>query len=165
MMRLVAGAVVAGALAVGMPAGPSAARPSPAPPGVGSTITTRRVRVTLRAYRQPVTVRTPIETTTAGTGIAAVDVEACSTAAGPVTVGPYQFFLEPPDRHLVFPAKAIDTPRPQFHATTLTARHCARGWLSYELPAGTRAAYVVFQAGAMFTNTFYKWTVPPSASR
>jgi hypothetical protein len=163
-MKRLAGALVAVVLAVGMPAVPAEAEKKPSSPTVGSTIKTRHVKVTLHAYRQPVTVDSPVETTAVGTETAAINVEACNRTTSTQAVGPYQFFLETPDGHLVFPAKTIGTPRPQLHAAPLTTRRCIRGWLSYQVPAGTRAAFVVFQAGAMFTDTLHKWKVPASGS-
>jgi hypothetical protein len=150
-MKRLAGAllVVAVAAAVALPAAPAEAKTKPSSPTVGSTIKTRRVNVTLRAYRQPV-----------GADAAAINVAVCNTTSSTQAVGPYQFFLETPDRQLVFPAKTIETPRPQLRATPVTQHHCTRGWVSYRVPAGVRAASVVFQAGAMFTPTLHRWTVP-----
>jgi hypothetical protein len=162
-MERLARAVLAVALAVGIPAVPAGAKP-PTSPTVGATIRTKRVKVTLHAYRQPVRVSPPVESIAPDTEIAAIDVEACSITGVAQTVGRYQFFLETPDHRLVLPAKTIATPRPQFRASAVTTRHCARGWLSYAMPAGTRAAFVVFQAGAMFTDTLHKWRVPASVS-
>jgi hypothetical protein len=163
IMKLLSGALFAVVLAVGTSTIPATAKPATSPT-VGSTIKTKLVKVTLHAYRQPVTNGTPVETTAVGTETAAINVEACNNTTGTQTVAPYQFFLETPDGHLVFPAKSSRTPRPQLPATPLTSRRCARGWLSYQVPAGTRAVFVVFQAGAMFTNTLHKWTVPASAA-
>ena len=159
MKRLV-GALLMVAVTTGVPAVPAAATKKPTSPTVGSTITTRRVKVTLHAYRQPVTVDRPVETTTAGQETAAINVEVCNTTTSTQAVGPFQFFLESPDHHLVFPAKTIGTPRPQLHATPLAKHRCTRGWMSYQVPVGTRATFVVFQAGAMFTDTLHRWSVP-----
>jgi hypothetical protein len=160
VLKRLAGALVAVVVAVGISAVPADARKRPNAPTVGSTITTRHVKVTLHAYRQPVTVDRPVETTAVGAETAAINVEACNRTTSTQTVGPYQFFLETPDGHLVFPAKTIATPSPQLRAAPLTTRRCSRGWLSYQIPGGIRAAFVVFQAGAMFTDTLHKWKVP-----
>jgi hypothetical protein len=141
--------VIATVAVVWLPAAAAAAGPGSTSPTVGSTIVTRRLAVTLRAYRQPV-----------GHEIAAIDVKVCNRTARRQTVSPAQFFLDPPDHHLVFPARSVRAPRPQLRATTLDRRRCIRGWLSYQLPAGTRATFVVFQAGAMFTATLHPWRVP-----
>jgi hypothetical protein len=158
MMRLV-GALLAVAVVIGVLAVPAEAKKKPISPTVGSTITTSRVKVTLHAYRQPVTGDRSVETMPVGQE-AAINVEACNRTTSTQTVGTYQFFLETPDGHFVVPAKTIARPRPQLRSTPVDARACARGWLSYQLPTGTRAAFVVFQAGAMFTATLHRWTVP-----
>jgi hypothetical protein len=159
-MKRLAGALLVILVVLGIAAAPATAQKATASPTVGSTITTKRLKVTLDAYRQPVTVTTPSATTAVGVETAAINVQACNRTGSTQTVAPYQFFLEAPVGKLVIAVKNARAPRPQLEATPLGGRRCTRGWLTFQVPAGTRAAAVVFQAGGMFTNTLHKWTVP-----
>jgi hypothetical protein len=145
---------------LGISAAPATAQTTTTSPTVGSTIATKQLKVTLRAYRQPVTLTNPSPTTAAGTETAAIDVKACNRTGTTQTVAPYQFFLEAPVGKLVIAVKNATAPRPQLQATPVAGHRCTRGWLSFQVPAGGRAASVVFQSGGMFTNTLHKWTVP-----
>ena len=129
----------------------------PHAPTVGSTIRTGDVAVTLRSYRRQVTVR---DSAGHSSVVAAINVEICNKGTGALPVRRDQFFLESQDRHLFFPAATLDAPRPQLQTTPLARHRCLRRWVSYLLPTGTRAADVVFQAGAMFTPTLHRWTLP-----
>lgn len=148
MKRFVGALLVAGVLLTAEVG--AAARPTSAVPTVGSTITTRQLAVTLRAYRQ--TVAAP----------GAIDVKVCNRTNLSQPVRRTQFFLQTPDGHLVLPDDSIEAPRPQLATAPLPARRCVRGWLGYQLPASSRATHVVFQAGAMFTATLHTWDLPPA---
>jgi hypothetical protein len=131
-------------------------------PTVGSTIRTGDVAVTLRSYRRQVTTRDPVANSSAEplSAVTAINVEICNKGTGALPVRRNQFFLELQDGRLFFPAATLDTPRPQLQTTRLARRQCLRRWVSYLLPTATRAAFAVFQAGAMFTPTLHKWTLP-----
>lgn len=129
-------------------------------PTVGSTITTRRAAVTLHAFRDVVKTGGATETAPPGTAVTAIDVEICNRSRAALPVRRGQFFIEMPDGKLLFPTATSAAPRPQLTTTRLPRHRCARGWLSYIVPAGTRAAFAIFQAGAMFTPTLHRWTIP-----
>jgi hypothetical protein len=144
----------------GLAGAASAAPQKSGTPTVGSTIKTRRAAVTLHAYREVVTSRRPNETAPAGSAVTAINVEICNTGTAPLPVRRGQFFIATPDQNLVFPAATPAAPHPQLTTTRLARHRCLRGWVSYFVPAGTRATFAIFQAGAMFTDTLHRWTIP-----
>jgi hypothetical protein len=154
-----AGVVVVWLVAVvlGSTAPAVAATQKPHPPTIGSTIRTSTAAVTLRAYRKQVTARGSAPTTSP---VTAINVQICNTSSASLPVRRDQFFLEAQDRHLFFPAPTPTVPEPQLETTPLARSRCLRRWVSYALPAGTQPTFVVFQAGAMFTATLHKWTLP-----
>jgi len=159
LVRCVVG--VSSVIAVlGLTAPAGTATQKPHSPTVGSTISTRDVAVTLRAYRARVTLKASAATNPAGRAVTAIDVKICNTAGRSLSVRRGQFFLEAQDRHLFLPAAASSAPEPQLETTRLARGHCLRGWVSYLVPSSTRAAFAVFQAGAMFTPTLHTWTLP-----
>ncbi len=113
-------------------------------PTIGSTIRTKQVAVTLHAATQVLT-------------RADVEVEVCNRTKRAQPLRRTQFFLQVPDGHLVLPDESTPKPHPQFRTAPLPARRCARGWLGYTLPPGVVATRLVFQAGAMFTDTLHTW--------
>ena len=159
MLKPLLGVVLATAVLWGPAAAPSAAQQS-GTPTIGSTISTRRAAVTLHEYRQVVTSRRPAETAPAGSAVIAINVEICNTSAAALPVRRGQFFVTTADQGLISPAPTPNAPRPQLVTTRLARHRCLRGWVSYFVPTGSRAASAIFQAGAMFTPTLHTWTIP-----
>ena len=146
---------------------PAAAAPAaaqqPATPTVGSTIRTRNAAVTLHEYRQVVTSRRPAETAPAGSAVTAINVEICNTSSGALPVRRGQFFIATPEQSLVFPAATPAAPHPQLTTTRLARHRCRRGWVSYIVPAVTRATLAIFQAGAKFSGTIERRSIDERA--
>lgn len=98
--------------------------------------------VTLHAYQQPIP---PGEywTPARGQEFAAADVEFClGSAEGQTAIGPADFELQMGDN--TRRAGAIAAREPALHYTEIGGPgDCVRGWVTYEVPAGERPAFLL----------------------
>jgi hypothetical protein len=101
------------------------------------------VRVTLQTFELPASGTTAGATPRAGTVFAAADIEACSSAdaASPI-VAAGRFRLELPDGTRIPAGTAAKSPA--LPAAIIPKGKCVRGWTSYEVPQGKRAAFLVY---------------------
>jgi hypothetical protein len=120
--------------------------------------TPRGNTITVHSYEQPATgissYRSPQG---AGNEFAAIDVEACATSGQASTVNSFNFKLQMPDNTRRDVTSGKD---PALNFTNLAANDCVRGWVTFEVPAGQRAAYVTYDDSSLSTGgTPLKWTV------
>jgi hypothetical protein len=103
------------------------------------------VRITLQTFELPATATTAGAAPKGGTVFAAADIEACSSSgssgASPI-VAAERFRLELPDGTRI-PAGAA-AKSPALPATTIPKGQCVRGWTTFEVPQGKRAAFLVY---------------------
>jgi hypothetical protein len=121
---------------------------------MGMKVDTSKGSVTVHAFVLPAgpgSEATPFP----GDVYGAADVEACAgpTADNRTGVTPAAFHLEI-GHFTVHPAKA-DAKEPALATTPLKAGQCTRGWITFEVPEGSKVAYVIFTGTKVVA-----WRVP-----
>ncbi len=94
-----------------------------------------------------------------GNVFAAIDVEGCTRPdlEGAVSIGPFDFQLQMPDNTR---RDAFSLKEPALHETDLAAGDCVRGFMTFEIPEGVTALFVIFNPRAvLFTPVPIKWAV------
>jgi hypothetical protein len=121
---------------------------------MGTAIQTTKGTVTVFSYEAPATPGSE-GTPFAGDEFAVVDVQGCGGANADATTGitPAAFHLEI-GHFTVHPADK-DAREPALAVTRLAAGRCARGWITFEIPAGSKPAYVIFTGSKVVG-----WRVP-----
>ena len=111
----------------------------------GRSQTVGGVRMTLQTFEQPASGTSAGATPSSGTVFAAADIEACSSSttgtASPI-IAAERFRLELTDTTRVGAGPAAKSPA--FPAGTIPGGKCVRGWTSFEVPQGKRAAFLVY---------------------
>jgi len=127
-------------------------------PTVGTKIRVSNGSVKFWGYEQPVSADgTGKDPADPGQEYAAVDVEACSTATRKQQVTPFMFTLVLPEgskEHATVTVK-----QPPMYSALLSKGDCTRGWVTFEVPQGSRATQLTFGVPG---GTPSKWKVPPS---
>lgn len=92
-----------------------------------------------------------------GKEYAAIDMEFCAGLAveeGAAGANPFDFAIQLPDN--TRGEQTIDIKEPGLHDTTLPPNECVRGWITFEIPAGQKATFVLYNG----EDTIVKWAVP-----
>lgn len=111
---------------------------------VGQRVTTGAGnKATVHAYEQPYRAKDREEQLDPGNEFASIDVETCAGSEDAAT-DPRQWQLLMPDNRRPEPELyALPIREPEFPAAPLPAGECVRGWITFQVPTGTRAADVV----------------------
>jgi hypothetical protein len=140
------------ALGSGTPASPAtSARP------LGSAANLPGGKVTVYSYEQPATgISQYVTPQTPGSEFSAVDAEVCATATGGLYGQPSDFALQFPDNT---ERQSSYGKQPDLSGRQLGAGDCARGWVTFEVPAGQRPSVVTYrvQSSSGGTPPPIKW--------
>jgi hypothetical protein len=111
---------------------------------MGSRIDTAKGTIVVHSYEEPASAGADEATPFPGDAYAAIDVEACGGANADRNTGivPSAFHLE--IGHFVAHPADHQVRQPVLETTQLAAGHCARGWITFEIPQGARTAFVIF---------------------
>jgi hypothetical protein len=115
--------------------------------------------VTVHAYEQPATGLNQYQNPeTAGDEFSAADVELCATGGQALSANPFNFELQMPYNARRQPSFGKE---PGLNATNLTAGDCVRGWVTFEVPAGVRPSYLVYNVPGLPSSGAQplKWAV------
>ena len=131
---------------------PTTTAPQPEQFVVGDRVETSEGNfIQVYAYEQPVTPENEFITPRDGYEFAAIDVEACAgpspDTTGTRSINPFEFVAHMPDNT----RQEADIParEPALNHTNLpNPGDCARGWVTFQIPAGVRPVYV--ERGGMF---------------
>jgi uncharacterized protein DUF4352 len=134
-----------------------------ATPTLPTTGTVVPMGMTVDTTKGSVTVHTFVEPAGPGSGgtpfpgdvFAAADVEACGgpTADSRTGITPAAFHLE--IGHFSIHPAAVDAREPGLASTPLSPGKCVRGWITFEVPGGSKVAYVIFAGSKVVA-----WRVP-----
>lgn len=127
-------------------AGASTTAPDPDSLAIGSRFTTEEGNtVQVHTFQQPV--QGDVVGASAGREFAAIEAEVCAGRRS-ARVTPARFVLEMADGSRR--ARSYFGPKePQFPEGPVMANQCVRGWVSFEVPEGQRASYVVFDGSSL----------------
>lgn len=94
----------------------------------------------------------------AGDEFVTIDAQGCigPSAKSPLDLNPFGFTLELPNHQRIQPGPGFR--KPALDATPLQLGDCARGFITFEVPVGVRAAFVRFTPPGLGT-TSAKWKV------
>jgi hypothetical protein len=139
---------------------PQATTTTSAPKGsaLGATLKTPNGNsLTVYSYEQPATgLNQFLQPQQPNDEFAAIDVQGCAGTSA-ASLNPFDFNLQMPDNTRREPTYGKD---PALHSTDLTPGDCVRGWVTFEVPAGTRATSVVYSArGSSLNPTILKWAL------
>jgi hypothetical protein len=141
------------ALGSGLPASPAtSARP------LGSAANLPGGKVTVYTYEQPATgISQYVTPQTPGSEFSAVDAEVCATGTGGLYGQPSDFALQFPDNT---ERQSSYGKQPDLSGRQLGAGDCARGWVTFEVPAGQRPSVVTYrvQSSSGGTPPPIEWT-------
>ena len=131
-------------------------RPTDYALGSTLTVTPGDHKVTVYAYRSPVTSNNRFTQPEAGFTFAAVEVQQCAGPSGD-RFGPNRFDWElaMPDNSRLDPAFSTVV-EPELGSSPLGPGDCIRGWISFEVPTGTTPRHVVYNE---VTTGAAKWRV------
>ena len=110
---------------------------------MGMRVDTTKGYVIVHTY-EPLPTPTTGVTPAPGDSFGAADIEACAgpNADASTGVSTVRFHLQIGK----FTVRATTSVmKPALTDTVLAPNHCVRGWLTFEIPAGSKPAYVIFQ--------------------
>jgi hypothetical protein len=91
----------------------------------------------------------------AGYVFTAADVEACASAAAPVGTGVSPTFFSVETNDGAVWASVAGRKKPALPSGLIPANRCVRGWVTFKVPEGRAARFVVFDS-----STVVKWRIP-----
>jgi hypothetical protein len=112
--------------------------------------------VTIHAFETDVKSGNQFSQPEEGNMYAAIDVEACAGPTpekGSMSVNPLDFSLQMPDNTRIRESEHVK--EPDLQVTDLPPNECVRGWNTYEVPAGQKPAFVIYEG-----TSILKFRVP-----
>jgi hypothetical protein len=111
--------------------------------------------VQLYRYEQPVQAQHGFLPPGAGSEYAVADVAVCAGARAPAGYSIFGWTVQTPDGRVYEPS--ISARKPALGSGAIPAKHgCVRGWVTFALPVGQRAAFVIWK---YYTYQHVKWAV------